>query len=66
MDNRKKLVNYLNKRLDILADDPLYHTKQFLIKHHIPTNDFFNWIVTEASRFNFVVNSDKGVRNLLQ
>jgi len=66
MENRKRLVYFLEENLHLATKDPLYHTKTFLKIHGIQPKPFFKWLIEEASQYNYNVNSDKGVKNLLQ
>jgi len=63
---RQLLISHLRKTEHLTKDDPLFSTKQFLDIHNISYKDFFPWVVAEAARWNYSVNTDKGVRILLQ
>ena len=66
MKPRQRLVSHLRKNNHLVTDDPLFFTKQFLDRNRIPYKDFFPWVVAEAARWDRVIETDKGVRTLLQ
>jgi hypothetical protein len=66
MKAKELLVYYLEEHKNLVDEDQLYFTKEWLAKYNISQVDFFTWISKEASRFNYDINSDKAVRIFLQ